>query len=75
MKILVIGESCRDIFNYGVCDRLCPEAPVPVFNPARSIENGGMARNVYNNLLKFSDVEVNLHTNQNWKDVKKNEIC
>ena len=32
-KILVIGESCLDIFQYGDCKRLCPEAPVPVFNP------------------------------------------
>ena len=29
--ILVIGETCTDIFYYGKCDRLCPEAPVPVF--------------------------------------------
>ena len=32
MKILVIGETCKDVFNYGRVDRLCPEAPVPVFN-------------------------------------------
>ena len=32
MKILVIGESCVDIYQYGDSVRLCPEAPVPVFN-------------------------------------------
>ena len=39
MKILVIGESCRDIFHYGECNRLCPGTPVPVFNPIKSIDN------------------------------------
>ena len=50
VKILVIGESCRDVFIYGECNRLCPEAPVPVFNPVKSVDNGGMARNVYRNV-------------------------
>ena len=50
MKILVIGESCQDVFEYGVSDRLCPEAPVPVFNPTKTVKNGGMAMNVYRNL-------------------------
>jgi len=70
MKILVIGESCRDVFNYGVCDRLCPEAPVPVFNPSHSTENGGMASNVYRNVLAL-DVEAHLFTNENWKSLTK----
>ena len=35
MKILVIGDSCTDIFIYGEIDRICPEAPVPVFKPIR----------------------------------------
>ena len=34
-KILVIGDSCTDIFIYGECNRICPEAPVPVFNPIK----------------------------------------
>ena len=33
MKVLVIGDSCTDKFVYGECNRICPEAPVPVFNP------------------------------------------
>jgi len=32
MKILVIGDSCTDVFIYGDIERVCPEAPVPVFN-------------------------------------------
>ena len=27
--ILVIGETCRDVFVYCDSNRLCPEAPVP----------------------------------------------
>ncbi len=50
-KILVIGDGCKDIFQYGKCERLSPEAPVPVFKPTKTTSNGGMAVNVYNNLL------------------------
>jgi bifunctional ADP-heptose synthase (sugar kinase/adenylyltransferase) len=31
-SILVIGETCRDVFVYCDSNRLCPEAPVPVLN-------------------------------------------
>ena len=49
-KVLVIGDSCIDKFIYGTCDRLSPEAPVPVFKPIKSRMSGGMTTNVYNNL-------------------------
>ena len=70
MRILVIGESCRDIFHYGECNRLCPEAPVPVFNPTELIENDGMAKNVQRNLISLG-CNSELHTNSNWKEVTK----
>ena len=70
MKILVIGESCRDMFNYGECNRLCPEAPVPIFNSIETIENGGMALNVHNNINALG-VEADLYTNKNWQNVTK----
>ena len=70
MSILVIGESCLDVFQYGDCKRLCPEAPVPVFNPTYKIKNGGMAFNVYRNLQSLG-VETNLHTNENYKKITK----
>jgi len=38
MKILVIGDSCKDVFIYGKANRLCPEAPVPVFIPQRKTD-------------------------------------
>jgi len=50
MKILVIGELCEDIFVYVDCNRLSPEAPVPVLNPVETVRNDGMAGNVVNNL-------------------------
>jgi len=42
MKIIVIGESCKDIFVYGDCDRLSPEAPVPVMIPKLAKDNLGV---------------------------------
>ena len=60
MKILVIGDSCKDVFIYGKVNRLCPEAPVPVFIPQRKTETGGMAANVYENIESL-EVEVDLH--------------
>ena len=29
-KILLIGDSCVDEYQYGVVDRISPEAPVPI---------------------------------------------
>lgn len=70
MKILVIGESCLDVFHYGECKRLCPEAPVPVFSSVQSKQNGGMAMNVFKN-IEAIEVSVDILTNSNWKEIKK----
>ena len=51
MRVLVIGDSCKDIYLYGSADRLCPDAPVPVFVATHKRENKGMAGNVYENLV------------------------
>ena len=82
MKILVIGDSCQDVFVYGKCDRICPEAPVPVFTPMETKTNGGMARNVYYNIksLVKEDIEVSIVTNTNlitktrYVDYKTNQM-
>jgi bifunctional ADP-heptose synthase (sugar kinase/adenylyltransferase) len=50
MKILVIGDSCTDIFRYGKVERLAPEAPVPIIVPEREESNHGMAGNVVRNI-------------------------
>ena len=62
-KILVIGDSCTDIFIYGSVKRICPEAPVPVFIPNKIIKNGGMAKNVYEN-IKSLGVDCDIITNK-----------
>jgi len=49
-RILLIGDNCTDVYQYGTIDRLSPEAPVPVFVPTRTEERAGMAGNVANNL-------------------------
>ena len=67
-KILVIGDSCTDVFVYGEIGRISPEAPVPVFNPLNRVENGGMAKNVFYN-LKALGADVDIITNSN--DIKK----
>jgi len=63
MRILLIGDSCTDVYVYGEVNRLNPEAPVPVLEPHRESSTNGMAWNVYNNLLSF-DAEVYLITNE-----------
>ena len=63
MKILVIGDSCTDVFVYGSCDRLCPEAPIPVFKPSKTITNQGMAGNVVDNLRALGVRKTELITN------------
>lgn len=50
MKILLIGDSCIDEYHYGTCDKLSPEAPVPIFKFKRKEQKKGMASNVKNNL-------------------------
>jgi bifunctional ADP-heptose synthase (sugar kinase/adenylyltransferase) len=49
-KILLIGDDCLDIYQYGTVDRISPEAPVPVFVPGDETRCPGMAGNVYRNL-------------------------
>jgi bifunctional ADP-heptose synthase (sugar kinase/adenylyltransferase) len=71
MRILVIGDSCTDIFQYGDCRRLCPEAPVPVFLPSHSTSNPGMAANVAEN-LKTLGATVKLVTNR--KKITKSRL-
>ena len=68
MKVLVIGDSCTDIFIYGDIDRICPEAPVPVIKTTHRTKNRGMAENVVANLEALG-CEVDIITNPN--DIKK----
>jgi bifunctional ADP-heptose synthase (sugar kinase/adenylyltransferase) len=62
-NVLIIGDSCDDIFQYGDIKRLCPEAPVPVFNPTHKKINPGMASNVVANLNALG-INTTLITNK-----------
>ena len=70
MKILIIGESCKDIFCYGECVRLSPVAPTPVFSLLTQKENGGMAKNVQYNIEALG-YNCDLITNDNWEQITK----
>lgn len=49
-NILLIGDNCVDIYQYGTVDRISPEAPVPVFKFSHEEQRPGMAGNVLTNL-------------------------
>lgn len=49
-KVLLIGDSCIDEYQYGLVERLSPEAPVPVFKILDKESKPGMASNVRENL-------------------------
>ena len=51
LKIILIGDTCIDEYQYGVVDRISPEAPVPVFVPKHTEVKSGMASNVKENLV------------------------
>jgi D-beta-D-heptose 7-phosphate kinase/D-beta-D-heptose 1-phosphate adenosyltransferase len=64
-KVLVIGESCMDIFIYGDTPRLSPEGPAPVFISTRETYNGGMGMNVCTNLEALK-VNSDFHHQKNY---------
>ena len=68
--ILVIGDSCRDVYVYCESNRLAPDVPVPVLNVLYQNENGGMASNVFRN-IQPKVLGTRLVTNDNWYSVTK----
>jgi len=63
LKVLLIGDSCTDEYVYGFCERLNPEAPVPILKFNRKETKKGMAWNVRENIESFG-IEVYMITNQ-----------
>lgn len=63
LNVLVVGDSCVDVYHYGTCDRLSPEAPVPVLKLSHTKRKEGMALNVKRNLESF-DINVDILTNR-----------
>ena len=66
-RILLIGDNCIDVYQYGTVDRISPEAPVPIFKYSHKEQRAGMAGNVNNN-LKALGCSVNyLHSQTSMK--------
>ena len=70
LKILLIGDACVDVYIVGRCERLSPEAPVPVFLKKEEYVAKGMSENVFENLKNMSDADISYFSN-NSKDITK----
>jgi D-beta-D-heptose 7-phosphate kinase/D-beta-D-heptose 1-phosphate adenosyltransferase len=73
-RILVIGDSCKDVHVYGSCKRLAPDSPVPVFVPTEEKHNDGMAGNVYRNIISLggnADLQTNTALTEKKRYVEK----
>ena len=69
-KVLVIGDSCKDVFVYCSSTRLCPDIPVPILNVINEKRNDGMAMNFKHNVSALG-VECDIITNDQWYKVTK----
>ena len=67
-KILVIGDACLDEYHFGSCERLSPEAPVPIFKRIRHESKQGMCLNVASNLKSLGH---SVHVDKNIEKIKK----
>jgi len=67
-NVLLIGDSCQDVYHFGICNRMSPEAPVPILKEKHIEVRAGMAGNVKNNLESFG-MSVDFFTNE--EQIKK----
>jgi D-beta-D-heptose 7-phosphate kinase/D-beta-D-heptose 1-phosphate adenosyltransferase len=67
LNILLIGDDCLDVYQYGTVDRISPEAPVPVFKYSYEEAKPGMAGNVLKNLEALGCTVNYLHTETSTK--------
>jgi D-beta-D-heptose 7-phosphate kinase/D-beta-D-heptose 1-phosphate adenosyltransferase len=68
MNVLVIGDCCEDHYVYCSSERFCPDAPVPILNPIKSVKSLGMAGNVSDNLKSLG---ASIYTLFNTEKIKK----
>jgi D-beta-D-heptose 7-phosphate kinase/D-beta-D-heptose 1-phosphate adenosyltransferase len=66
-RILLIGDNCLDVYQYGTVDRISPEAPVPIFKYSHKEQRAGMAGNVNNNLQALGCSVNYLHSETSMK--------
>ena len=53
-KVLLIGDTCIDEYIYGICERLNPEAPVPILSTIKlkeKMEWHGTLKKIFNHLV------------------------
>ncbi len=53
LNVLLYGDDCIDVYQYGNVTRINPEAPVPIFDFVREETKRGMSSNVAENLNKL----------------------
>jgi rfaE bifunctional protein kinase chain/domain len=58
--VLVVGDVAIDRFVFGSVERISPEAPVPVLNIEKTVDQLGCAANVLRNLTAIEDYFPNL---------------
>lgn len=63
-KVLLVGDACLDMYHYGTCERMSPEAPVPVFKKEREEIRFGMSHNVKLNLESFGLQVTHYHNSE-----------
>lgn len=71
MRVLLVGESCLDVYHIGEVSRISQEAPVPILKKTKEMVVGGMSLNVLNN-LQSSGLKVDHITNS--ESVKKHRF-
>tara|TARA_Y100000593_G_C4216686_1_gene289582 strand:+ start:79 stop:858 length:780 start_codon:yes stop_codon:yes gene_type:complete len=70
-KVLLIGDHCLDVYHYGICNRLSPEAPVPVLKQVKVETKMGMSSNVALNLRSFG---IKVNHQKNGDIIKKHRL-
>jgi len=66
-NVLLIGDDCIDVYQFGTVDRISPEAPVPVFECTHKDTKPGMAGNVRRNLETLGCDVAYLHNETSTK--------
>jgi len=70
-NVLLVGDSCLDVYHYGVCERMSPEAPVPVFKETRQETKLGMSGNVR---LNLESLGADVFHHHNTEKIKKHRF-
>lgn len=63
-EILLIGDVCVDVYNYGTVNRISPEAPVPILDVERTEKKMGMSANVADNIKALNYKVTHLTGNE-----------